>query len=65
MSHLPTISGAEAAVRRQAVESANASMRLSGMEMPADMRALDEEYTAGRLSLEEYGSTVRGWYGLR
>jgi hypothetical protein len=62
----PTISQEESDRRRAAVESANASMRISGMgEQPPDLKALDEEFIAGRIDVDEYGRIVRGWYGLK
>ncbi len=64
-TRITTISEAESAQRRSAVETANASLRISGFGTPARLDALNEEYIAGRIDEDVLQSTVLGWYGIK
>jgi hypothetical protein len=60
-----TISEVEVARRRNAVEAANASLRIEGMTISPRLKALNEEYIAGHIEADEVDKTVLSWYGLK
>jgi hypothetical protein len=60
-----TISEVETARRRDAIEAANASLRIEGMTVSARMKALNEEFIAGHVKADEVRRTVLGWYSSK